>query len=96
MILSESLLTLRDAARELPGRGGKRVHIATVWRWAKRGVRGHRLETTLVGGTRCTSRQAVQRFLLQLNGGDPQPSGEHTITSKRAGRAEHELKAAGW
>ena len=35
-ILSETLLTLHDAARLLPSnRAGKRVNFATVWRWVE-------------------------------------------------------------
>lgn len=57
-IASETLLSLPDAARHLPGQ----PHASTVFRWASRGVRGVRLETCLVGGRRYTSRQALQLF----------------------------------
>lgn len=96
MILSETLMSLRDVARELPGRGGKRLHVATVWRWAQRGVRGHRLETTLVGGTRCTSREALQRFFSQLNGADQSTPRGCAARSESTRAADRELEAAGW
>jgi len=62
--LSESLLTFSQAARLLPNlRGdGKGVNCATVWRWAQKGVRGIRLESSLIGGIRYTSREALERF----------------------------------
>jgi hypothetical protein len=36
--------------------------VATLYRWAQTGIRGIRLETIMVGGTRCTSTEALQRF----------------------------------
>jgi hypothetical protein len=61
--LSERLLTLSAAAREIPGPTGRGLHVATLWRWAHRGVRGVRLETVMVGGIRYTSREALERFV---------------------------------
>ena len=55
---SEDLLSYPQASRECPGR----PHVSTIFRWARRGVRGIRLETVLCGGRRFTSRQALKRF----------------------------------
>lgn len=57
-IETETLLTLREAAKSLPNR----PHISTVHRWRLRGVRGVKLETCLLGGSRVTSREALTRF----------------------------------
>ena len=66
-ISKESLFSLTEAAAQVPRRrAGRKCHVATVYRWAQRGVRGIRLETIQVGGTRCTSRQAMQRFFEAL------------------------------
>ena len=66
-ISSETILSLDEATHRLPKRrGGKRPHIATLYRWAQRGVRGVRLETIQVGGTLCTSVEALQRFCVVL------------------------------
>lgn len=56
---SESLLTLQAAARSLPGH----PHISTLHRWRLRGIRGVRLETCLIGGSRYTSKEALQCFI---------------------------------
>jgi hypothetical protein len=40
--------------------------IETIRRWAAQGVRGVRLESWLIGGRRYTSREAIARFLDQL------------------------------
>jgi hypothetical protein len=63
----EQVLTLSQAAERLPKRpNGKSVHVATIYRWAMTGLRGVRLETLPVGGTICTSAEALQRFAEAL------------------------------
>jgi hypothetical protein len=52
-------------------RGGKRPHRTTLYRWATAGVRANdgavvQLETIRVGGTLCTSAEALQRFFERL------------------------------
>jgi hypothetical protein len=47
-------------------RYGKRISIKTLYRWALTGTAGVRLETIKVGGTTCTSVEALQRFLDEL------------------------------
>src|SRR5262249_52278572 len=56
-------LPLTEAAATLPRRrGGKRTNVATLYLWSTRGLRGQVPETIQVGGTRCTSVEALQRF----------------------------------
>jgi hypothetical protein len=63
----ETVLTFTEAAARLPRRRrGKKPHIATLYRWAERGLKGVRLETIQVGGTCCTSIEALQRFFNGL------------------------------
>ena len=96
---AEELITLSTAAKELPGRGSRRgVHAITLWRWSKRGIRGVKLETVLVGGIRCTSRQAIARFLERTTAAaDGQPIPATTLSERRRAReaAERELIADG-
>ena len=67
-IQNETVVPLRQACRLLPSlRGGGRPHVSTLHRWASRGCRGVRLETVVIGGTRCTSREAMGRFFDALN-----------------------------
>src|SRR5438552_2514025 len=82
-----------------PGRNGKKLHSATVYRWAQRGVRGVILETLSIGGTRCTSIEALQRFFDALTPERstsapqateqppaPTPSSRAQVAAARAGR----------
>lgn len=58
-ILTEDVLSMSQAAKELPGR----PHVSTLWRWANRGVRGVKLETVCIGDRIFTSRQSLTRFI---------------------------------
>lgn len=66
---SENIISLADAAR-LPlfpaRRGGKRLHVSCLYRWTVSGCRGVILESCQVGGTRCTSIEAILRFIDRL------------------------------
>ena len=76
--LTEKLRSFAEAAQRLPAlRRGKPVNPSTVWRWTTRGVRGRdgllvRLEAIKVGGTCCTSDEALQRFFHALSADQPQ------------------------
>lgn len=67
-ISAETLLTLSAAAKRIPGRNGKGVHLGTIGRWAFDGRRGVVLESLVIGGQRYTSVEALQRFVERLNG----------------------------
>ena len=64
---TETVVTFQKACERLPRRrAGKSAHPNTLHRWATEGIRGKRLETIRVGGTRCTSLEALQRFFDAL------------------------------
>jgi hypothetical protein len=71
-------------------RRGRKIHKSTCWRWATRGVRGVVLETVQVGGTRCTSREALQRFFerLTLVSRGEEPSRVQRTVSQRQRQSE--------
>lgn len=98
---SETVLSLTDAAREYPWprrRGGKLPNVATLYRWSLGGCRGVLLETIQVGGTRCTSLEAIDRF---IEAGTAATGIGQTVLRSPAGRqraierAERELSEAG-
>lgn len=92
----ERVISLTEAARELPRRRkGVKPHVATLYRWASRGLRNIRLETIQVGGTLCTSVEALQRFCAQLSShNSPQITPLHS-RSKALQRASSRLQALG-
>ena len=63
---TEKPITLAEATSFIPGIGGKTVHYQTVHRWAIKGLRGVKLETVVLGGRRCTSVEAIQRFAERI------------------------------
>lgn len=62
-ILTEDVLTLTEARRELASVTGKRPDKATMTRWIHRGVGGTKLEAVRLGMQLFTSRQAITRFI---------------------------------
>jgi hypothetical protein len=70
---SEKMLSISQAARNLPAvRGKKSPHPNTLVRWARVGLRSKsgkivRLDIQRVGGTNCTSMAALQRFFDALH-----------------------------
>ncbi|TWT95388.1 hypothetical protein Pla108_35360 [Botrimarina colliarenosi] len=76
---TEKLVPLGDVPRYLDARGGKRVHLSTIYRWATKGSRGRVLETQLLGGARYTSVAALERFFQ----GAGSPSGDNGADALR-------------
>jgi hypothetical protein len=77
--IDETILPPPEAAKEVPRRRrGRKTHVSTLYRWMTSGCRGVVLESIQVGGTRCTSREALQRFFERLSEPDPAgPVGAH-------------------
>jgi hypothetical protein len=64
---TETVISLTEAARSLPRRrASKRPHVSCLYRWTTSGCRGVVLESIQIGGTRCTSREALSRFFQRL------------------------------
>jgi hypothetical protein len=106
-LLEEECLSLAQAARRLPAlRGttatGKGVHPSTLWRWAKKGINAPdgqkvRLEIVRVGGTNCTTAEALQRFIDRLQGEEAPPeTRQPRPLTQRAAAAMEELRSLGY
>ena len=65
---AETLVQFPEARSAFPG--DRRVSLATLHRWRQKGVRGVKLETTLIGGLRYTSKEAIARFIAAQNADD--------------------------
>jgi Protein of unknown function (DUF1580) len=92
--LNEDTFPFAEAARRLPRlRGNRPVNPATIWRWASHGLRGVRLETVRIGGTICTSSEALRRFFAALAGDRPAPIAH--VKSASADRTASQLDAIG-
>lgn len=62
-ILTEDIVCLTDARKEIAGLTGKRPDKATIARWVHHGVGGVKLEAVALGRQLFTSKQALTRFI---------------------------------
>jgi len=96
---TETLISLADAAKSLPRRrGGKKVHLSCAYRWTKAGCRGVILESIQIGGTRCTSKEALARFFQRLtfgNGSTPESPRSPARRRRAAETAQRQLEREG-
>jgi hypothetical protein len=100
--LTEPLIPLNQVPR-LPfvprRRVGKKLNVATVFRWASTGIRGVRLEVVRFGGTLCTTKTALLDFFRSLAStkhGGPAPVPRTFRQQQRASElADNELTKIG-
>ncbi len=64
--LNDELLTAAEAAKIFPRVAGKKPHLTCIWRWAKQGVGGIRLEHVVISRTLFTTREALCQFFRDL------------------------------
>lgn len=94
---SESIVTLSEATKLIPGRQGRPPHVSTLFRWISRGIQcGDErvfLESIRIGGVRATSVQALTRFveLASRTKGD----GERRLVRTNGTRAQSVERALG-
>ena len=90
--VSENLIPFQQASRRIPGNPS----VCALHRWRLNGVRGAKLETLLVGGTRFTSEEAIARFIREQNRDEP-PTPALTASQRRtqAETANRVLQEAG-
>ena len=62
-VLSEQVLTTKEACESLSPIFGKPIDRTTLYRWACQGIKGIYLEHTKIGGRIVTSREAIDRFI---------------------------------
>ena len=67
MLEDETILSFSEAAKKLPSINGRKPHGSTLWRWARRGIGGIRLESRRLGGRFVTSMEALERFSTALS-----------------------------
>jgi len=92
----ENPIPLIQAAAHVPRRRrGRKAAASTLHRWATHGLRGIVLETLQVGGTKCTSLAALQRFFDRLSD-SKESSCESSNPPRRRGfeQADRDLDAS--
>ena len=66
--------------------GALGIHVATVWRWVLRGVRGRKLPSVMIGGRRYVARKALATFLDAQNVPSDKISDDFHQRAQNAGR----------
>lgn len=97
--LYENILTLTDAIRLVSRRNGRRAHKSTLYRWTATGCSGIVLESIQCGGSRCTSREALERFFSRLSTASGRAIPNSPMTSTRrdhSSAVERELDESGF
>jgi hypothetical protein len=96
--LNENLILPREApALFPPGPNGKRIHTSAIYRYMSKGARGVVLES-LNSPRKCTSKQAVARFLVSLSNHDRAPDpivGAHVARERENRDVERALDRLG-
>ena len=93
-VKTETLFQFSKARSEFPD--GKRRSLATMHRYRLHGVRGTRLETVLIGGSRCTSAEAISRFIAAQNATETSvPQFSPSQRQRQAETADRLLQEAG-
>ena len=83
-------IDLKEAAKFLPKRNGRKPHVRTIERWIRHGNKGVRLEGFQFGATLATTREAILRFgkeLLAAKSAKTPTAKEPTKRAERAGKA---------
>ena len=95
-ILTEQVVSLSKGAKICPERrGGKKPHISCLYRWTTTGCKGIVLESLQVGGTRCTSHEALARFFNRLTAAANCGPAQSSSSEDELGAVEKQLDAAG-
>ena len=94
-IYKEQVATFSKLAKWLPPtRNNRPVHANTLRRWAMKGRHGIKLETIVIGGVTCSSKEALVRYFNRLT--NPEQSGPPPVrNAKRQARVESELERFG-
>ena len=88
----EALITFNVAAKHLPT--GSRPSDATWWRWWRKGIKGVRLRTAVVGGRRFTTAAWLAQFISAVTAaanGEPMPSRTPAQRQRAISAAERDL-----
>lgn len=94
--LTEKVVTLTAASKHCPERRrGKKPHSSCLYRWTTTGCKGVVLESVQIGGTRCTSLEALARFFGKLTAQCELAASAPLAAENSRGDVEAELDSRG-
>ena len=87
---SEQVISFAELAKRLPRRrAGQPVHVGTIHRWRRPGIRGIAIEAVKIGGVWCTSLQAYARWVERLTSAAAQGEPRNQAAPSERARNEH-------
>jgi hypothetical protein len=100
---NEQIVSFAQGIEYIKIRTGRKLHTSAIWRWARKGVRGVKLECIRVGGEFMTSIEAIGRFTAALANVEPavragrsdalQPSKKTPVAASSSSRPLHRVRA---
>jgi Protein of unknown function (DUF1580) len=88
----EKLMPLNDVPKWYGKLDGRKMALATVYRWRNIGCAGVRLAVCYVGGKPFTSEEALHRFDAAVTAAKQAPSVPMPATAKHVAKAHAEAK----
>ncbi|MGA2233548.1 MAG: DUF1580 domain-containing protein [Tepidisphaeraceae bacterium] len=92
---NDRLIRLHDVPRLpwLPARrGGSKLNVSTIWRWAMKGAAGVKLPTVAVGSALCTTERDLRDFFAAV--ADARRNGPPASNVRTPRRRQREIAAA--
>ncbi|QDV45779.1 hypothetical protein Enr13x_56590 [Stieleria neptunia] len=90
------MIRVSAAAKVVEKITGERPHVATLHRWASRGLKGVRLRTAYAGGHRRTTEKWIREFFEAVTASANGGRKPKRLDQDAASRANDELAAAGY
>lgn len=98
-----ALIRLAEVPQHLPRKNGRLVNLATVHRWALRGIAGRKLRVVVLGGAKHTSLNWLGEFIREVTEArgiatDPNVAAPRSPNKRRteSTAASTRLDRAGW
>ena len=84
---TEIIVALAHVPKDMPPPACRqKPHVSCIYRWTNSGCRGVILESIQIGGTRCTSKEALGRFFRRLTDGDAADTRQIRSIAQRGAR----------
>lgn len=92
-LFTETVVPLGAYPDHVPKLNGRRLHRTAAYRYAKRGVRGVKLEVVQLPSGLCTSREAIQRFIERLTQARNNSQPPLKDPARKDDRQQHQVEA---
>ena len=89
---TNNYMTLSEVAKHLPRLNGRKVHVATLWRWCRKGCHGVHLQYFCIGRSIMVTEAGLNRFFTELAKVDDTSGSSNFKSNRRKRRRPTNLK----